>query len=408
MFWMSTDYMGHAPVVVREGSGAWFECLDGVRFLETADGDMSTFCGLNPEPVVRAVCDRAARGWQFILPTTEAREVADELARRWSRPFWQFTLSATQANVEAIRVARYFTGRSKFLTATGNYAGHSEELLVSYSGGPARPPFLGLSEGVERGVGLVQFNDAEGLEAALATREYACVLGEPCLTNVGVVMPEPGWHDALRRLTRETGTVLVLDETHTGISGPGGLVRRWELEPDIVTCGKSIAGGVPMGAYGMSEELAAAFESGHDRSGTVGFLATGGTLFGNALSMAASYAALTQVLTDDAYERTETLGARLADGLEAAIARAGLPWKTHRLYPRSGVSFPSQLPRNAAEADANEGTDLRVLLHLALVNRGVWDATQGIGPTASVAFTEGDVDHYVAAFEDVVGQLTRA
>lgn len=405
MVWMAEDYMGYEPVVVREGSGAWFECLDGVRFLETADGDMSTFCGLNPEPVVRAVCDRAARGWQFLLPVPEAREVAEELARRWPHPYWQFTLSATQANVEAIRVARHFTGRSKFLTMVGNYAGHSEELLVSYSGGTLRLPYLGLSEGVERGVGLVQFNDVKGLEAALATREYACFLCEPTLTNVGIVMPESGWHDALRRLTRETGTVLVLDEAHTCISGPGGLVRRWDLEPDIVTCGKSLGGGLPLGAYGMTEEVAEAFESGHDHTGTVGELATGGTLFGNGLSLAASLAALTQVLTDDAYERAAALGSRLADGLEATIARAGLPWKAHRLYPRSGVSFPPQLPRDAAEADASEGPELRSLLHVALANRGVWEGTQGTGPTVSVAFTESDVDHYVAAFGEFIDEL---
>jgi glutamate-1-semialdehyde 2,1-aminomutase len=404
MSWMATSF-GHDPVVVAEGSGAWFTCLDGVRFLDTNIGDKSTFCGLDPEPVVRAVGERAARGWQFLLPTEEASDVAEELSRRWGLPLWQFTLSATQANVEAVRLARHATGRDKLLTFVGNYAGHNEELLVSYAGGDVRPPWLGLPSDVERRVDLIQFNDVATLEAALAGGEHACVLGEPALTNVGVVVPDPGFHDALRHITRETGTLLVLDETHTLICGPGGLVARWNLEPDVVTVGKAIGGGVPLGAYGMSEELGSAFRSHTGPGGLTGELATGGTLFGNALSMAASRAALTEVLTDDAYERTAALGAQLADGLEATITRAGLPWKVQRLYARSGWSFGGRLARDAAQADADDWPELRDVMHLAMANRGVWDALASAGPAVSVAATVGDVDHYLSVFEEVVSDL---
>jgi glutamate-1-semialdehyde aminotransferase len=403
MSWM-VSYFAHPPVWIDEGHGAHFTCADGVRFLDTNVGDKSTFCGIDPEPVVRAVQRRVAAGSQFMLPTEDSIVVAEELGRRWGLPVWQFTLSASQANTEVLRLARHATGRPRILTFTGNYGGHGDEMLTAFAG-EGRLSYLGLSSHADRDIDIVQFNDVDALAAALASREYACVFSEPALTNEGVVMPEPGFHDELRRLCAETGTLLSLDETHTLICAPGGLTALWGLQPDMVVVGKAVGGGLPLGAYGMTAELKQVFERGTSPAGEPGELATGGTMFGNALSMAAARAVLTEVLTPEAYERAAALGALLADGLEEAVTEAGLPWKIQRLGPRSGVSFSGRLARNAAEADADEQPELNALLRLYLANRGVWEAISTAGPAMSVAATKEDVATYLAAFREFVAEV---
>jgi glutamate-1-semialdehyde aminotransferase len=406
MSWM-VSYFAHPPIWIDEGHGAHFTCADGVRFLDTNVGDKSTFCGIDPEPVVRAVQARVAHGSQFMLPTEDAIVVADELARRWGLPAWQFTLSASQANMEALRLARHATGRSKVLSFAGNYGGHGDEMLAAYAG-EGRLSYLGLAPGAGDDIQVVPFNDVERLSAALESREFACAYTEPALTNEGVVLPEPGFHDALRRLTRETGTLLALDETHTLICHPGGLTGLWDLTPDLVVVGKAVGGGLPLGAYGMTTRLREAFERGTSLTGEAGELATGGTMFANALSMAAARAVLTKVLTPEAYARAAALGAELADGLEVAVDGAGLPWKIQRLGPRSGVNLSGRLPRTAAEADADEQPELNALLRLYLANRGVWEAISTAGPAMSVAATRDDVETYLAAFRDLVLEVAPA
>jgi glutamate-1-semialdehyde aminotransferase len=406
MLWMAS-YFAHPPVWIDEGHGAHFTCADGIRFLDTNVGDKSTFCGIDPVPVVRAVQRRVAAGAQFMLPTEDSLVVAGELARRWRLPSWQFTLSASQANIEALRLARHATGRRRLLSFTGNYGGHGDEMLTAFAG-EGRLSYLGLAPGSDRDLDVIPFNDVAALERALAEADYACVFTEPALTNEGVVLPEPGFHDALRRLTRAAGTLLALDETHTLICAPGGLAERWALEPDLVVVGKAVGGGLPLGAYGMTAELAAAFERGESLAGEPGELATGGTMFANALSMAAARAVLTEVLTPAAYEHAAQLGAELADGLEAAVTAAGLPWRVQRLWPRSGVTFSDRLARSAAEADADEQPELNALLRLYLANRGVWEAISTAGPAMSVAATRDDVEVYVAAFREFVADVTAA
>ena len=403
MSWM-VSYFAHPPLWVQEGHGAHFTCADGGRFLDANVGDKSTFCGIDPAAIVRAVQRRIAAGAQFMLPTQDAIVVAAELARRWSLPAWQFTLSATQAMTEALRLARHATGRARVLSFAGNYGGHGDELLAAYAGN-GRLSYLGLPPGADREVDVVQFNDLDALEGVLSSGAYACVFTEPALTNEGVVLPDQGFHDRLRELTRATGSLLVLDETHTLICGPGGLTREWGLEPDIVVLGKAIGGGLPLGAYGMSAGLATAFERGKSLDGESGELATGGTLFGNALSMAAARAALTEVLTPEAYERAARLGAHLADGLEATIAQTGLPWRVQRLYPRSGIEFGGRLARSAAEADDDEQPELNALLRIYLANRGIWEAISTAGPTMSLAATDDDVTAYLAAFAEFVDEV---
>jgi glutamate-1-semialdehyde 2,1-aminomutase len=277
-------------------------------------------------------------------------------------------------------------------------------MLTAFAG-EGRLSYLGLSSHADRDIDVVQFNDLDALAAALASRDYACVFTEPALTNEGVVMPDPGFHDELRRLCTEAGTLLLLDETHTLICGPGGLTEQWGLRPDMVGIGKAVGGGLPLGVYGMTAELKEAFERGASVTGRQGELATGGTMFGNALSMAAARAVLTEVLTAEAYARAAALGAMLADGLEASVEEARLPWKVQRLGPRSGISFSGRLARNAAEADADEQPELNALLRLYLANRGVWEAISTAGPAMSVDATQDDVGTYLAAFEEFVTEV---
>jgi glutamate-1-semialdehyde 2,1-aminomutase len=234
----------------------------------------------------------------------------------------------------------------------------------------------------------------------------AVVITEPALTNnVGLLMPDDGFHEGLREVTRGTGTLLAYDETHTQVVGPGGLTRLWGLSPDVVTIGKSIASGVPLGAYGMTEEVAAVLQRPGGRDDAKPQVAVGGTLFGNPVSMAAARATMGEVLTDDAYAHSRRLGGRLADGLDEVVADAGLAWTTHRFWPRSGLSFCPALPRTATEARATLDVPLRRLMRVYLANRGVWDAIVGAGPTCSIAATDEDVDRYVAAFTELVGEL---
>ena len=391
MAWMATD--NDVPVYIDVGEGAGFTDVDGHRYLDVNVADMSMFCGYANPAIVEAVARRVREGTQFLLPTREAVEVAEELAGRYPVPFWQFTLSASQANVEAIRVARAATGREVVLLFDGHYHGHFDEGLIDLQDGQLVPAQRGLAKATPGKVRIAQFNDLQGLRRALAQRDVAVLLTEPALTNnLHLLMPQPGWHQALRALTRETGTVLAIDETHTHVVDHGGATRLFGLEPDVVTIGKSIAGGVPLGAYGMIEPLALEIDVTREP-----FAATGGTLFGNPLSMAAARTALTRVLTPAAYEHTSRLGAHLADGIESAIRAAGLPWTAQRFGPRSGHWYGPE-PKTGLEALALRDRRLTRTQRIWMANRGVWEALPGAGPTLSVPATEADVERYLDAY----------
>ena len=288
----------------------------------------------------------------------------------------------------------------------GKYHGHFDDVLVELEDGRLVPEEDGLPHDVTTRTLVVPFNDLDALERALATREVAVVITEPALTNnVGLLLPDDGFHEALRELTRRTGTLLAYDETHTQVVGPGGLTRRWGLASDFVTVGKSIAAGIPLGAYGMTEEAAAVLQRSGGRDDDKPQVAVGGTLFGNPVSMAAARAAMSEVLTDDAYAHSQRLGTRLADGLSEVVAASGLGWTTHRFWPRSGLAFSPAMPRTATEAMATFDVPFRRLMRVYLANRGVWDAIVGAGPTCSVAATDEDVDAYLAAFAELIGEL---
>jgi glutamate-1-semialdehyde 2,1-aminomutase len=407
MAWHMSSYHDLAPWAA-DGQGARFTDVDGVAYSDFNIADLSMFCGYAPGPLVRAVSDRIARGNQFLLPTEDAIVVAEELARRYGLPKWQFTLSASQANTEAIRVARAATGREKVLLFDGHYLGHLDQALVELdAGGAVVPEERGVPRAVVDGTVLVALNDVAALTAALESHEIALVLTEPALTNnFGLILPDEGWHDALRALTRAHGTLLAIDETHTQIVGPGGLTAEWGLAPDIVTCGKSVAGGVPFGAWGMTESVADVLTQAKGPDGErSNLVAIGGTLFGNALSMAAARAVLTEILTPAAYASTQRLGARLADGMRSAVSAAGLPWHIHHLGPRAGYTYRPTPVRDAAEARAVQDDLLTRLVRVWLANRGVWEAIVGAGPVCSVAATDDDVDAYLVAWTSLLERL---
>jgi len=408
MAWMD-DFYEHPPVWVTRAQGARFSDCDGHQYLDFYVADMSAFCGHVPEAVVDAVSERMRLGNQFLLPSEDAIPVAEHLAQRYGLPKWQFTLSASQANAEVIRLARHATGREVVLVFEGKYHGHVDAMLMVLDDGRLRPEFLGLGSGLERGVRIVPFNDLGALERALAPGDVALVLTEPALTNAGFILPEPGFHEAVRGLTSAAGTLLAVDETHTLVTAYAGLTGEWGLRPDFLTLGKSIAAGVPLGTYGMTDALAALLAGPDDPAVVAGVptgeVATGGTLFANALSLAAARVALIEVLTDDAFRRTAELGARLANGIESAIRGQNLPWSVAHFGSHAYYFFCPEPPRDAAASRAADDPDLRAFIRVYMANRGVWESGWWLGPTVSVAHDERDVEEYLSVFADCLAAL---
>src|SRR5215217_955841 len=398
MAWMAGLY-GHGPIFVARGDGCRFTDVDGTTYIDFNQADLSATSGFAPAAVLEAVAERAARGLQFLLPVEEAIEAAELLAGRHGLPAWQFTLSASGANAEAIRLARHRTGRATLVVFDGHYHGHIDDTLVEGDERGARPHLLGLNARAAADTRVLDFNDLESLERVLARGDVAAVITEPALTNVGIVLPVDGFHAGLRELTRRHGALLILDETHTQTFAYGGLTRAWALEPDVIALGKSTGGGIPVGAYGMTDDLRDWMEHHHDVYVGAPGLATGGTTYANPLSLAATVATLRHVQTPHAFERVAVLGARLADGIEAASLSHGLPWRAHRLGGRSGYCLEPDLPRNADEAARSLDVELIDLRRVFMANRGVWDAIASAGPAASFAHTEDEVDEYLDVLE---------
>jgi glutamate-1-semialdehyde 2,1-aminomutase len=406
MHWM-VRWAGGFPIVVASGHGAKVVDIDGREYVDFCLGDTGAMTGHAPAAVAEAVAARMRRGATFMLPTEDALAVAQELQRRFRLPYWQFAVSATDANRFVIRLSRHLTGRSKILVFNWCYHGTVDEAFVTLGedGLPhARPGNLGPPIDPAVTTKVVEFNDVAALERALAPGDVACVLAEPALTNIGIVLPEPGFHEALRRLTRATGTLLVLDETHTLSAGPGGCTSLWGLDPDLVTLGKAIASGVPGAVYGMSADLASRVPRRirEDESDAGGI---GGTLAGNALSLAAMRATLESVLTPAVFAETGALCSRWAEGVEGVLRERRLPWHVTRLGCRAEYWFRETPPRNGGEAAASIDADLDRYMHLAILNRGFL-----MTPFHNMAlFAPGthvsDIDRHTAAFRDSVDAI---
>jgi glutamate-1-semialdehyde 2,1-aminomutase len=406
MAWMAGLY-GHRPLFVAHGDGCRFTDVDGNSYVDFNQADLSATCGFAPPAVLDAIARRARRGLQFLLPVEEAIDAAELLGERYGLPAWQFTLSASGANAEAIRLARHRTGRTTIVVFGGHYHGHLDDTLVEGDERAARPHLLGVNARAAADTRVVAFNDLAALERVLTTDDVAAVITEPALTNAGIVLPAEDFHAGVRALTRAHGALLVLDETHTQTFAYGGLTRAWGLEPDLITLGKSTGGGIPIGGYGMTGDLRDWMERHRDTYVGAPGLATGGTTYANPLSLAAACATLREIQTPAAFEQTAALGAQLADGIEAAAARHGLPWRAHRLGGRSGYCLEPELPRDARDAERSLDIELIDTRRLFMANRGVWDAIAGAGPAASFAHTAADVDEYLGVLELFLAALTR-
>lgn len=408
MSWM-LRWASPVPLVLREAQGATVTDIDGRTYADLCLGDTGAMTGHAPAPVVRAIADRYARGATAMLPTEDAAWVGAELTRRFGVDRWQFTVSATDANRFALRMARAITGRPKVLVFSYCYHGTVDEAFITLEGGrPAvREGNVGPAFDVRETTRVVEFNDVDALERELRHEDVAVVLTEPALTNIGIVLPDPGFHDALRRLCTDTGTLLLIDETHTLSAGPGGCTQAWGLDPDIVVLGKAIAGGVPTGAFGMRAELAERMlaDEGADIEDVGG---VGGTLAGNALSLAAARAALGEVLTDDAYAHTVSLASRFAAGVRDVIGRHGVGWHVTQLGARAEYRFSPEPPRDGGASAAIGHDGLERFLHLHALNRGVLITPFHNMALMSPATTERDVDRHTEAFEEAVGEVAQA
>src|SRR5688500_14182853 len=410
MNWM-VRWAGPFPLFLESASGAHATCADGHDYVDLCLGDTGAMAGHGPGPVIAAVERQLRRGITTMLPTEDAAWVGEELARRFGLPAWQFTLTATDANRFSLRLARAITDRPFVAVHEHCYHGSVDETFaVLDPTDPAGSRVVArrgnLGPAVDPGVTtrVVPYNDLGALERALADRQVAALLIEPALTNVGIVLPDPGYLEGVREITRRHGTILIHDETHTICAGPGGITGASHLEPDMLVIGKTIGGGIPVAAYGMTSEVADRVRAAvpYEDSDVGGI---GGTLAGYALSMAAARAALGEVLTPEAFERMIPLAERWERGVAEAIARRGAPWSVTRLGARAEYHFMPDPPRNGADQIAHADAELERLLHLWVMNRGVLMTPFHNMALMSPVTTEADVDRHSAAFDEALEAL---
>ena len=406
MVWMAR-WAGAFPLFVASAQGSHFIDADGLEYIDLCLGDTGAMTGHSPAPTVAAVTKQLGKGVTAMLPTEDAIVVGEELQRRFGLPLWQFTLSATDANRNAIRHARHITGRSKIVVHDWCYHGTVDEtfaILDSDGRTVSRPGNIGAPVELSNTTISVNFNSVDELERALQTGDVAAVLMEPALTNIGIVLPEPGYLQACRDLTAQYGAVWIVDETHTLSVGPGGWTGTYGLEPDMLTVGKPIGGGVPCGAFGMTQAVAERIAVGIAKDDLdVGGI--GGTLAGNALSLAAMRATLTEVLTPAAYDHMIALGNRWADGVDAAIAAVDAPWHCNRLGARGEYMYSPRAVRTGAEAHAAGDHELDEFLHLYALNRGILMTPFHNMALMAPSTTHEDVDAHTAMFNELLEEL---
>ncbi len=411
MSWMA-KWPGGFPVHVAEASGARFRCADGLEHVDLCLGDTGAMSGHSPAATVAAVREQLGRGITTMLPTADAAAVAALLTERFAgtvRPRltqWQFTLTATDANRHLLRYARLVTGRPKIAVIDFCYHGTVDESFATLREGRVveRRGTIGAPVPPELTTAVVPFNDLPAMERALATGEVAAVLLEPAMTNIGIVLPDPGYLQGLQALCRAHGVVLIIDETHTLCVGPGGATAAWGLEPDALVVGKTIGGGIPAAAFGMTEELADRVAAGVELE-DIDVGGVGGTLAGNALSLTAVRATLTQVLTPEAFVGMEQLAVAWTDGVQGVLDATGLPWHVTRLGSRAEYAFSRHAPHDGAEAAAADDFPLQQYLHLQALNRRVLLTPFHNMALMSPATIRADVDAHTAAFAEAAAAL---
>jgi len=405
LHWM-TDWSTPFSLSVREASGARVTDMDEHHYVDFCLGDTGAMFGHAPEPVARALAQQAYKGYTSMMATEDAVWVAEELARRFALPVWQFAISASDANRFVIRWLRAATNRSKILIFNGCYHGTVDDVFVDLvEGKPTqRDSLLGQVHDLTTSTVVVEFNDLAALEAALSKGDVACVLAEPVMTNIGMVLPQPGYWEAAQKIIKKYGTMLVIDETHTISSGPGGYAKLHGMQPDALVIGKPVGGGVPCAVYGFTKELAHKIEQAK-RQAPPGHSGVGTTLTANMFTMAAMRANMREVMTEAAYAKMLVLAGRLADGLRSLIEKHGLPWCVTQVGARTEFQFCSKPPTNGTEADKILDGDLEKIIHLFLLNRGIL-----ITPFHNMMLVcpdteEQDVERFLQVFDDCVRQL---
>ncbi len=406
MLWMA-KWPGPWPVYVDHAQGAHFRCVDGIDHVDLCLGDTGAMVGHVPEATKSALIEQLGHGATTMLPTEDAEIAASMLAERFGVPMWQFTLTATDANRHMIRYARQVTGKSKVLVIDYCYHGSVDETFATLDDSGhtvARRGNIGAPVLLDETTVVVPFNDVPALERAFARGDIACALVEPAMTNIGIVLPDEGWHEALRDLCGANDAVLIIDETHTICAGPGGMTQRDALQPDAVVIGKTIGGGIPAGAYGMTAQLQQRVRDSIELE-DIDVGGVGGTLAGNALSLAGIRATLGSVLTAEVYPDMIARATEWTEGVQAVIDRYEMPWQVTQLGARSEYSFMPRAPRNGREAADGDDFPLQQYLHLHALNRGILLTPFHNMALMSPATTAEDVQRHSDAFAEAVSDL---
>ncbi len=396
-------------VFVDKAKGTQITDVDGNTYIDLCLGDTGAMFGHSPDVLVKEIREAVDHGLTYMLPTEDGIAIAAEFEKRTGLPRWSFTLTATDANRFATRIARAITGRKKILVFDGCYHGTHDETLARLDGNVINPRegSVGPPVDLELTTRVVEFNDIAALEKELAKGDVACVLTEPALTNAGMVLPDDDFHSKLRAVTREHEVLLIIDETHTISSGPGGYTQAHGLEPDMFVIGKPIGGGIPAAVYGCTEEIATRFDALLDPEHPV-VVGIGGTLAGNALSLRAVRTMLEQVITHENYEHMFEIAQRLEAGIRKTIEDNELPWHVSRMGARVEYGHTTQPRRTAHEVEETTDSELEQLLHLYCLNRGVMITPFHNMMLTSPSTSEADVDRHNELFAECVGELLTA
>ena len=411
MTWMNKK-AGGFPIYFDRAQGNRIWDIDGHEYIDFALGDTGAMMGHSHPIVTEAVVKRVKElgGITTMLPTEDAQWVAKNLSERFGMAKWSFSLTATDANRWAIRLVRAITGKPKILFNAYCYHGSVDEALIVVGPdgeGMSRPGNVGSPVDVTETSRVAEFNDLVGLERQLKNGDVAAVLMEPALTNIGIVLPEPGYLQGVRELTKKYDALLIIDETHTFSAGWGGMTMRDHLEPDVFVIGKAIAGGIPTGTYGLSEEFAKRVLERNDLD-LVDMGGVGGTLAGNPLSVAAMRATLENVLTKENFEHMIDLATYFTEGVNALFERYDLPWSINQLGARAEYRFAKPYPITGTAAFESADPELEDFLHLYLANRGIL-----LTPFHNMALmcpttTKADVDKHHEVFEAAIRELVNA
>ena len=406
MSWMA-KWPGAHPVFVKEAKGARFTDVDGLTYVDFCLGDTGSMTGHSPDATVDAIREQVGKGITAMLPTEDAAIVSGLLKERFGLPLWQFTVSATDANRHVIRYSRMITGRSKIVVIDRCYHGSVDETFATLDDAGftvKREGNIGAPVDLDVTTRVVEFNNLVAMEKALAHGDVAAILMEPAMTNIGIVLPQDGYLVGVQELAKKYGTYLIIDETHTISVGPGGMTKALGLKPDFLTIGKALAAGIPTGTFGMTQEIADKIKKMVELE-IIDLGGIGGTLAGNALSLAAMKATLTQVLTEANFAKMIELGNRWCDGIDAAIKEFDLDWHCNRLGARGEYIFKGKQPLTGKEAADSGDFELEQYIHLRLLNDGYL-----ITPFHNMALmcpdtTVADVDGHTAAFRTMCAEL---